>query len=229
MQLENTKRHSNPVQSMVFSGDGRSLASGSFRSVSLWDIDSGVKKHNISGNLGWVFALAFSPNSQTLAFGSDDKIVRLWDTDAGALQQTFVGHCASIKSLGFSPDGQLLASGSEDKTIRLWDTVSGTLRQTLGVVEVVTDLEFSQNGLYISTNLGPFDIQSGCPNYTYSSTLVNTQISIQQGQWIALRGEKLLWLPSEFRPTCWATKNGIIALGHASGRISFLGVRIRHQ
>ncbi|KAH8703496.1 WD40-repeat-containing domain protein [Talaromyces proteolyticus] len=228
IQLQNVKRHSNSVRSMAFSFDGLSLASGSFRSVRLWNIESGVEQQNISGNLGWVHALAYSPNSQILASGSDDKTVRLWDTVTGALQRTFEGHSASISSLGFSPDGQLLASGSEDKTVRLWDTVTGALRQTLGVAGVVTELKFSHDGSYISTNLGPFDFQLGCYNYTSSSTLVNTEItdiSIQQGEWIALGGDKVLWLPPEFRPSCSAIKDRIIALGHASGRISFLGFR----
>jgi hypothetical protein len=31
-----------------------------------------------------------------------------------------------------------------------------------------------------------------------------------------------LWLPSEYRPICFAIKDGVLALGHASGRVSFI-------
>jgi WD40 repeat protein len=170
--------------------------------------------------------MAFSADGRLLASGSDDHTVRLWDTATGALRQTLKGHSGGVQSVAFSPDGRLLASGSDDQTVRLWNTATGVLQQTLSVVGLVFHLEFSQDGSYLRTNLGSLDIQSRRGKHTINSPQANLEIYIQQGQWITLNGEKVLWLPRESRPSCSAIKDGILALGHASGRISFIGFRV---
>jgi len=67
-----------------------------------------------------VKSVAFSPDGQNLASGSDDTTVRLWRVSDGALLRILVGHTNWVSSVVFSPDGQTLASGSWDKTVRLW-------------------------------------------------------------------------------------------------------------
>jgi WD40 repeat protein len=64
-----------------------------------------------------VYSVAFSPDGQTIASGSQDCAVRLWRAADGALLRTMVGHTGSVWSVAFSPDGQTLASGGA--TVRL--------------------------------------------------------------------------------------------------------------
>jgi WD40 repeat protein len=158
--------------------------------------------------------------------------VRLWNTATGALQRAIEGHLNSVVSVAFSPDGRLLASGSYDETvrvfqtIRLWDTATGALNENVTVDGVVTDLKFSQDSSYLTTNLGSLDIQSRCGNNTSNLPQANLGVYIQRREWITMNGERLLWLPPESRPSCSAIKDSTIALGHASERISFIGVRV---
>jgi WD40 repeat protein len=161
-----------------------------------------------------------------LASGSDDQKARLWDTATGALQQTLKGHLGSVQLVAFSPDGRLLASGAGDQTVRLWDTATSALQETLSTEGTVTELKFSQDGSHLSTNLGSIHIQSKCDNHISSSPKTNPEILLKQRDWITLNGKQVLWLPPEARPSCSAIKANKIALGHASGRISFVGFRV---
>ena len=71
-----------------------------------------------SGHGGYVRSVAFSPDGNTLASGSD--AIRIWDVKAGAYFKMLTGHTSGVNSVAFSPDGNTLASASADRTIRLW-------------------------------------------------------------------------------------------------------------
>jgi hypothetical protein len=47
--------------------------------------------------------------------------------------------------------------------------------------------------------------------------------------WVAEGRTNILWLPPEYRATCIAIWNRIVALGHSSGRISFLEFKERSK
>ena len=96
---------------------------------------------------GRVRSVAFSPDGQTLASGSDDRTIRFWDVATGQHKATLEGHTGWVRSVAFSPDGQTLASGSDDRTIRLWDVAAGKLKATLTRhTSYVNSVVFSPDG-----------------------------------------------------------------------------------
>jgi WD40 repeat protein len=87
--------------------------------IRLWDLKAGKAGPTLKGHQGLVSALAFAPDSRTLASAGDDRVVRLWDVGEGKLRHQLAGHGQPVRTLDFSPDGSLLASGDEEQ-VRLW-------------------------------------------------------------------------------------------------------------
>ena len=68
------------VNSVAFSPDGRTLASGSAdHTIRLWDVRTGRELQTLTGHRNIVNSVSFSPDGQTLASGSYDSTIRLWD------------------------------------------------------------------------------------------------------------------------------------------------------
>ena len=112
--------HTSNIDSISFSPDGRTLASGSWDdTIRLWDAVTGQHKRTLEGHTGYVNSVSFSPDGSTLANGSWGKI-QLWDAVTGQHKRTLEGHTGWVRSVSFSPDGSTLASGSDDGTVLLW-------------------------------------------------------------------------------------------------------------
>jgi WD40 repeat protein len=70
------------VVRVIFSPDGRRLATGDFRAlVRIWDASSGEELVTLKGHRSWVWSLAFSPDGTRLYSGSRDRTVRIWRAD----------------------------------------------------------------------------------------------------------------------------------------------------
>ena len=129
--------HTDPVVALAYSPDGKTLASGSFREIRLWNLTLAQASRTaiLQGHRDMVTTLAFSPDSKTLASTSFYGTILLWDVETGQRRHSLPAHTDSIQALAFSPDSGILASGgywSPDtrSTIRVWNPRTGRLLST---------------------------------------------------------------------------------------------------
>ncbi|KAG9070428.1 hypothetical protein KI688_007964 [Linnemannia hyalina] len=113
------------VKSCIYSPDGTMLAAGLMvYGVDVYITTSWTKVLQIR-NIGTVYSVVFSPDSQQIAFGGNHSTVRVWDVTSGEELLAMEGHTGSIYSVDYSPCGKLIASAGYDKTVRLWSSQTG--------------------------------------------------------------------------------------------------------
>ncbi len=143
--------HTNAVNSVAISADGKYIVSGSWdNTVRLWDLATGKEIRRFEGHTSIVNSVAISADGKYIVSGSGDNTVRLWDMATGKEIRRFAGHTESVYSVVISADGKYIVSGSGDNTVRLWDRASGKeTRRFEGHTGAVTSAAISADGLHI--------------------------------------------------------------------------------
>jgi uncharacterized protein with WD repeat len=102
---------------------------------------------------GKVQSIAISPDSQTLASGTDNSVIQLWDVYKGREIRVlgaglFFLPAYSVRAVAFSPDGKILASiGGSFQQIKLWDVSTGREKSRFGEkLDSVFAIAFSPDG-----------------------------------------------------------------------------------
>ena len=119
---------------LVFSPDGRLLATGAYRtsSIKLWETATGrelrVLSTGVQGAAGFAPAIAFSRDNRFIAAAAGDNTAKVWEVTSGREVQSFAGPQGSIVSslgmhfVGFGINNQLVTISD---AIRVWDVNNG--------------------------------------------------------------------------------------------------------
>jgi WD40 repeat protein/serine/threonine protein kinase len=164
------KGHTATVVSLSFSTDGTRLVSASVGfgdndrpargEVIVWNTADTQKIATIAEASGGrepfgFFAVAFSPDGQTIAAAGGDERLRLWSTAGGPARHVLRGQKGRVRALAFSPDGSRLASGGDDQSVWLWDVAAGTVVTILrGHTAPIRGLAFSPDGARLASVSG---------------------------------------------------------------------------
>ena len=118
------------VGRVMFSPDGRTLASSAKQGVELWNIKTKRFKGALEDTTG-VNNIIFSPNGDVL-FGLSKEDARFWDTNTGKIRLKLEIESSYRPPFALSPDGNTFAfSNRGDYTVQLWDTTTGQLKSKL--------------------------------------------------------------------------------------------------
>jgi WD40 repeat protein len=154
--------HSTHVINVVFSPDGRRLATASHdRTVKVWDAESGRELWSLPAQADRVNGVAFSPDGTRLATASRDGAVALWDAATSRALSTPNFHRGSVVGVAFSPDGRFLATAGGRRSdqaegppgeVKVWDLTTGRAVSDLpGLTHFVYGVAFSPDGRYLAT------------------------------------------------------------------------------
>jgi WD40 repeat protein len=114
-------KHKNAVQSLAFSPDSKTLATGGEdQMIYLWDIATGETILSLTCQSKPVRYLSFSPDGSLILSAAGTSIT-LWNL-SGQPVRNFPGNVTHVWNVIFSPDGSRIYSTSLQEKFSMWDT-----------------------------------------------------------------------------------------------------------
>lgn len=189
---------------MHWSPDGDRLASESRdRTIIVWDLRSG-QRTVLEGHNGWVMSVVWSPLGDRLASELPNAI-QIWSIATGqsiVISKPKLWHSSII----WSTDGRRLALWSLLGSFIIWDSTTG---QRLCELNIDTDIVrcIDSDSWNLRKEIAVSDAWYKIPPAdmwrfgSMGSSALSISYSLwRNDHWICFEGQKLLWLPPEYRP-----------------------------
>jgi WD40 repeat protein len=147
--------HDGQVMAMargMLRGLPRIATAGADTTVRVWDPTFSHRPAVLTGHVGPVLSVAFSPIAPVIASAGLDGTVRLWDGSV-PLATIRTGHRSAILAVAYSPDGSRIASAGDEAVIRVWHADTGILAQqvVIGHQRRIRALSYSPDGTQLAS------------------------------------------------------------------------------
>jgi WD40 repeat protein/tRNA A-37 threonylcarbamoyl transferase component Bud32 len=120
-RIAELKGHSRMAWAVVFSPDGKLLASGSSdQTIRLWDVINRRQVRTLRGHSSEVWSLAFSADGRFLVSGSKDQTVAVWEVTEQPSGKDLRPAFTDTHDPIFSPDSHWLATASPEQSVTIW-------------------------------------------------------------------------------------------------------------
>ncbi len=195
------------VNHLVWSPDGKRLATAAGRKVKLWDA-SGTLLQEWQLKAG-VNGMGFNPVGGLLAVAAGAEVSLLRTGDGGT--DRTLKWASTLLNLAYSPDGKILACGSLDKTVHFWRAGAWTDSQMAGYLTKPSSIAFTADGKQLATtgdeclivwNFSGKGPEGVAPMQLYGHVLPPTLVAAHPKQALLLSGAK------DHRVALWAPKVG---------------------
>ncbi|XP_060871087.1 transducin beta-like protein 3 [Metopolophium dirhodum] len=134
-------RHTGAVNTVAISKSLEFIVSASTdTTLKLWKLPKTFKSdepHILSvkltevGHEKEINSICIAPNYQTIATGSQDKLIKIWSANDLSVLGVCRGHKRGVWCVRFSPIDQVLLSSSADTTLKIWSMADYSCLKTL--------------------------------------------------------------------------------------------------
>jgi WD40 repeat protein/serine/threonine protein kinase len=194
------RAHAGPVQQLVFSADGKRLASrADDGSVRVWELETIQRPTHLpgrgpkplfelpgAGRLSSFSGIHFSPDG-TLLVKDNLYRVRGWDVGRDREMPVVTG-ADSVGGIAFSADGARMATGLPNGRVSVWELRTGReLSRLIGVSGATSSVAFSPDGRRLATcNLGIkiWDLETTTEALTVAPVLVSSVTFSPNGRYL---------------------------------------------
>lgn len=159
-EIKSKKLHSDKVSALVWSPNGRFLASvSSDKTLVISDAEMNDKPIQLEGHTSSIHCVDWSPEPQAgliaTGGGAEDGTIRLWSKSEQKCVAVLPGTGGRVYAVRFSPDGKLLAAGDVAGYIQLWDVEQRVQLARFSVHPGgVFSIHFGKDGKYLYTSGG---------------------------------------------------------------------------